>query len=188
MGVLFGLINYFAVQKIYKYYKSLREINMNLHLELKTDKLTGLLNRRSFEDDIRHLKHNERYSLIFIDIDNFRSFNNRFGHQIGDLVLNKVAQIIIKSVRPQDKVYRYGGEEIVILLKNCHKKHAYRIAERIRKNICNLDNSPYPRITVSLGISSCPEDGENIDNIILSSDKALLLAKNHGKNCSVIYN
>lgn len=182
MGVVFGFINYFIAIGIYKKYNVLKKSYKLLQKDLQIDKLTGLFNRRVFDNDIQKLSFDDTYSMIFIDIDNFRKFNNEFGHQIGDTVLKKVSQTIKATVRANDKVYRYGGEEIVILLKDCDKKDAFEIAEKIRVNISKLDNSPFPPITISLGISSYPEDGTEIDKIIEACDNALLTAKKLGKN------
>jgi len=183
MGVLFGFLNFFVTQKFYVKFNNLKEKNRYLKIELKKDKLTGLLNRRAFDNHLDKLNSNERYSVLFIDIDNFRNFNNKYGHKVGDIVLAKTAKKIKESIRPGDYIYRYGGEEIVVFLNNCGRKGAQGIAERIRSNIFNLDNTPYPPITVSVGISSYPEDGENIHEIIIKSDAALIYAKNSGKNC-----
>ncbi|MFZ5946128.1 MAG: GGDEF domain-containing protein [Bacillota bacterium] len=182
MGIFFGLINFFVVKRFYVGYISLKENNKDLKNQAYLDKLTGLLNRRKFDEDARKITTEDNYAVIFIDIDNFRDFNNKYAHRIGDQVLIKVAQLIKNSLRPQDCVYRYGGEEIVILLKGCNKESAYMIGERVRKDISNLDNSPYPQITVSLGISSYPEDGNNVQDILTKSDEALLSAKRLGKN------
>ncbi|MGE5630021.1 MAG: GGDEF domain-containing protein [Caulobacteraceae bacterium] len=182
LGVVFGFINYFIAIGIYKKYNVLKKSYKLLHKDLQIDKLTGLFNRRVFDNDIQELSFDDTYSMIFIDIDNFRKFNNEFGHQTGDTVLKKVSQTIKATVRANDKVYRYGGEEIVILLKDCDKKDAFEIAEKIRVNISKLDNSPFPPITISLGISSYPEDGTEIDKIIEACDNALLAAKKLGKN------
>ncbi|OLS01964.1 GGDEF domain-containing protein [Tissierella creatinophila] len=178
----FGLINYFAAIAIYKKYNVLQKSNTLLQKTLQIDKLTGLFNRRSFDNHIQKLPLDDTYSIIFIDIDNFKNFNNSFGHQIGDTVLKKVGQTIKATVRSNDSVYRYGGEEIVIILNDCDKKNAFAIAEKVRLNISELDNSPFPVITISLGISSYPEDGTEIDKIIEASDMALLTAKKLGKN------
>ncbi|SJZ56594.1 GGDEF domain-containing protein [Selenihalanaerobacter shriftii] len=185
-GAFFGLINYFAFYKILEKYISLKRYNIELNQKLKTDKLTGLFNRRTFEKDTKIL-NNKCYSIIFIDIDNFREFNNKFGHKIGDSTLKKVSQAIQNSVRDGDKVYRYGGEEIVVLLKDCNKKRALTISERIRLQISQLDNSPYSEITASLGVATYPEDGNHIQDIIEASDIALLSAKDRGKNCTILY-
>jgi len=182
MGIFFGLINFFVAKRFYVGYILLKETNENLKSQTHLDKLTGLLNRRKFDEDFREKIINDEYALIFIDIDNFRDFNNKHGHRIGDQVLIKVAELIKNRVRPQDCVYRYGGEEIVIFLKDFDKRRANMIGERIRRDISTLDNSPYPQITVSLGISSCPDDGMNVQEILIKSDEALLSAKRRGKN------
>lgn len=186
MGLGFGGINYLLAYSVIKKYYTIKENNNILRTKLKTDKLTGLLNRQSLDYDLREVNNNLNYSIIFLDIDNFRDFNNKFGHGIGDIVLKKVSQTIPNCIRPGDRVYRYGGEEIVILLQDCSKKSALKIAERIRLSISQINNSPYPPITVSLGIASNPEDGENIYQIIKASDKALLTAKKQGKNCTIL--
>lgn len=186
-GIVFGFINYFASITIYKKYNVLKKSNKLLKNDLKIDKLTGLFNRRTFDSDIQKLSFSNTYSVVFIDIDNFRKFNNEFGHQTGDTVLKKVSQTIQATVRDNDKVYRYGGEEIVILLKDCNKKNASEIAEKIRLNINEMDNTPFPAITISLGISGYPEDGTEVNKIIEASDNALLTAKRRGKNRVSIY-
>lgn len=174
-GIVFGFISYFIIISIYKKYSILKK-------DLQIDKLTGLYNRRTFDNDIRELSFIDTYSMIFIDIDNFRKFNNEFGHQTGDIVLKKVSQTIKATIKVNGRVYRYGGDEIVILINDCDKKNALEITERIRLNINKLDNSPFPPITASLGISSYPEDGTEINRIIELSDKSLLTAKKSGKN------
>lgn len=181
-GIFASLTNFFMILVIYKKYQVLKRSNRLLEKNLIQDKLTGLLNRRAFDDDILELSLDEIFSVIFIDIDNFRIFNNKYGHHVGDLVLQKISNIIRDSVRASDKTYRYGGEEIVVLLRDCGRKRALEIAENIRLNINELDNNPYSKITVSLGVSSYPEDGLSVDDIIRASDKALLIAKSLGKN------
>lgn len=181
-GVIFGLINYFMSIGIYKKYHILKNSNKQLKKNLDIDKLTGLLNRRAFDNDIMGLSLDESYSIIFIDIDNFRKFNNKFGHQVGDIVLQKVSREIRNSIRASDKAYRYGGEEIVILLKDCNRRKAIEIAEKVRLDIYELNNNPYPSITISLGVASYPDDGKHADEIIKASDNALLTSKRLGKN------
>jgi len=185
LGAMFGLTNFTTSILFFKRHDKLKELNRQLRLSLLTDSLTGLLNRRAFDQDIKNVEHNELYSLIFIDIDNFRDFNNHFGHDIGDNVLRKVGESIKGCVRATDRVYRYGGEEIILLLLDCDKKNTMKMAEKIRKEICQLDNQAYPQITVSLGVSIYPDDGKNIEDVIVASDKALLKAKQSGKNCTI---
>lgn len=187
LGVMFGVSNFIVSILFFKRFDKLKELNRKLRDNLMTDNLTGLLNRRAFDHDIKHVGNNKLYSMIFIDIDNFRDFNNNFGHDIGDSVLRKVGQCIKASVRAIDRVYRYGGEEIILLLLECDKSNAMKMAEKIRSEISQLDNQAYPQITISLGVSSYPDDGQNIDDVIVASDRALLKAKQSGKNCTICY-
>ncbi|MCO5384537.1 GGDEF domain-containing protein [Desulfosporosinus sp.] len=184
LGTLFGLTNFIVAVLFYKKVEKLKGLNQHLKLSLMTDNLTGLLNRRAFDQDTENCENSGLYSVIFLDIDNFRDFNNHFGHDIGDNVLRKVGETIKACVRATDRVYRYGGEEITLILMDCDKKNALKMAEKIRLEISQLDNQAYPQITVSLGVSSYPDDGRYIHEIIVASDKALLKAKQSGKNCT----
>ena len=185
MGASFGLTNFIVAVLFYKRLEKVKRLNQQLKVSLMTDNLTGLLNRRAFDQDIKQFDYSGLYSLIFLDIDNFRDFNNHFGHDIGDNVLKKVGETIRACVRATDRVYRYGGEEIILLLLDCDKKNAMKMAEKIRSEISQLDNQAYPQITVSLGVSSYPDDGQYIHDVIVASDQALLKAKNSGKNCTI---
>jgi diguanylate cyclase (GGDEF)-like protein len=185
---IFGFINFYGYYRINKKHLALQASVVKLTQKLIIDDLTGLLNRRALEEDILSYENIETYSVVFADIDNFRSFNNTYGHKIGDNVLMKVSRTIQTNIRGIDKVYRYGGEEIVILLKECSKEDAFKIADKIRLAINDLDNKPYPEITISLGVSSYPNDGGSINEIIQRSDEAMLLAKANGKNCIYPYN
>lgn len=187
IGAAFGFTNFFVVGFFQKKYSILTKTNWSLKTSLRTDKLTGLLNRKAFEDDIIKSDYSWPYSVIFIDIDNFREYNNKYGHQIGDVVLAKVGSSIKKAIREDDFVYRYGGEEFVIILPDKDKKETLKVAERIRASVLKQDVGAYPCISLSLGISTCPEDGQVISDIIKASDMALLAAKSSGKNKSVAY-
>ncbi len=185
---LFGFVNCYVYYRINKKHLALQASVVKLNQKLLIDDLTGLLNRRALDEDVLNYINLEQYSVIFTDIDNFRSFNNAYGHKIGDSVLKKVSSTMQTNIRGIDKVYRYGGEEIVILLKECSKENAFQIAEKIRLAVSQLDNRPYPQITISLGISSYPHDGSIINEIIQKADEAMLKAKNNGKNCTYPYN
>lgn len=184
---IFGVMYYISFLRIYSKYNLLKENNNLLTKELEIDKLTELFNRRTFDEDIKNASDHEKYATIFIDIDDFRNFNNEYGHSVGDTVLKSVSKIIKNSIRKNDRIYRYGGEEIVIILKDCDKEKAYSIAEKIRNNVSSIDNSPFAKITISLGVAAYPADGENIKDIIQACDKALLNAKKSGKNKTVIF-
>jgi diguanylate cyclase len=181
-GTMFGMISYFILVNITHKYYEVEKDNKSLRRYINIDQLTGLFNRRAFNQDIKKMEKEISYSLVFIDVDNFREFNNEYGHDSGDAVLQIVSETIKKGIRQNDRAYRYGGEEIVIILKECIKSNAMQIGEKIRENISSIDNSPQPSITISLGVASYPEDGEDISTVIKLSDKALLKAKKSGKN------
>jgi diguanylate cyclase len=185
---IFGFANCYIYYRLNRNSLVMQSSIVSLNQKLIVDDLTGLLNRRALEEDILTYKNVKAYSIIFADIDNFRSFNNSYGHKIGDSVLKKVSSTIQESIRAIDKVYRYGGEEIVIILNECSIEDAYRIAEKIRLSVNGLDNTPYPQITISLGISTNENDGSSINEIIQRSDEAMLIAKANGRNCTYLYN
>lgn len=187
LGFNFGLINFlFANLYLYKH-KKLKNQNKKLKSKLIIDNLTGLFNRSGFDVELSSFIESS-YSVIFIDIDNFRLFNNQYGHDTGDMVLRKVSEIVKTTIRVGDRAYRYGGEEIVVILKNCNQENAQRIAEKIRTRISVLSNEPYPQITVSLGVASCSENSQSIQDVIEKADYALLRAKACGKNRTILFN
>ncbi len=126
-------------------------------------------------------------SLIMMDIDDFKIYNDILGHQFGDRILKKLALLLKNQSRQMDQVCRYGGEEFTIILPQADKKEAFAIAERLRKEIekhvfIHEEIMPNKRFTVSLGIASFPEDGELASALISCCDKRLYQAKNKGKN------
>lgn len=187
MGAVFGLINSVIALIFLKIFSDLKAKNQMLDMEIQIDKLTGLYNRRAFDNDIRRINPKTIYSMIFMDIDNFRDFNNIHGHQIGDKILVDFANIIKNSIRHTDFAYRYGGDEIVVLLPDCGKKEAGKIAQNIIIGIQNYDNAPYPLMSVSAGVASMPEDAQSFDQLIKVSDLAMAKAKSIGKNQAFIH-
>ncbi len=155
-----------------------------------TDPLTGLYNRRYLEEKLSHelirAKAYSRYlSIIMADIDYFKKINDTYGHKVGDEVLKGLALILKANIRGEDVVARYGGEEFVIVLPNVSKYDAYRIAERIRIEIeeTSFKEIGVPeKITVSFGISSFPDDGEEAIDLLKKADQALYQAKSLGRN------
>lgn len=151
-----------------------------------TDTLTSLYNRRFQLEMLRNSKnradrYGEPFSILMIDIDNFKSINDQYGHNMGDLVLKKVSNVFIKNVRASDIVSRWGGEEFLILLPNTKLDGAVSIAERIRSQIETINIETLPKITVSIGVTSY-KLSETIENLISRADKALYEAKVSGKN------
>lgn len=157
-----------------------------------TDPLTGIYNYRYFINQlIREINRAQRYkiplSLVMIDIDFFKFYNDNFGHLAGDYVLRKVAQLLTENTRMSDIVARYGGEEFVIILPEVTKEEAGKLADKLRKIIesypfSNQEKMPDGNLTISLGIATFPEDGQLPETLIECADKALYEAKNSGRN------
>lgn len=146
------------------------------------DGLTGLFNRRYFNElinvEINRLKRvPNSLSLLMLDIDNFKNYNDKEGHQAGDELLKAAAKVFNNSVRTVDIVCRYGGEEFIILLPQTDKNGAQIIAERMR-----VQFGLYLPTTVSIGIATLPQDAQNVEELIKKADDALYQAKKSGKN------
>ena len=187
MGMLFGLVNSFLTLFFIKKFSVVKAKNEKLGSEIRVDKLTQLYNRYAFENDDRSFNPDSVYSMIFLDIDNFRDFNNNYGHQAGDKVLKTCANIIKSCIRNSDLAYRYGGEELVVLLSGCAKKEAEKIGQSIVESVRNYDNAPYSKMTISAGVASMPDDAQTFEQLIKASDSALLKAKSQGKNQLVAF-
>ncbi len=154
-------------------------------LESRTDALTGLKNRREFDERLRdELTRAGRYahplSLLMIDIDDFKLINDRFGHSVGDAALQSVANAIEESIRSIDIAARYGGEEFVVILPETPLHGAAIVAERIRAATAEY-TSPY-RLTVSIGVAELAKSDETPDAFLVRADAALYRAKSFGKN------
>jgi len=148
------------------------------------DSLTQLYNRRYLE--LINFKFKNKclsYSLLMLDIDDFKKVNDNYGHDFGDLVLKKLGRIIQENIRIYDDPIRYGGEEFLVLLYRANLDEAKYIAERIRSSFKFVQYDQYPdlQITISIGIATCKEN-ETFGELITRSDRALYLAKKSGKN------
>jgi diguanylate cyclase (GGDEF)-like protein len=172
--------------------RDLKEANDKLRGLAFEDGLTMLFNHRYFQDHLeREISRVNRYShllsLIMIDIDHFKKFNDTYGHQQGDTVLRSVAEVLNDSIRKPDIAARYGGEEFAIILPETDLKGALVLAERIRQFIEELEvkiDNQVLKVTISLGITSYdPAKGmKKKEEIIESADKALYNSKNTGRN------
>lgn len=166
----------------------------NLSLAAMTDQLTSLHNRRAYEIAIQdHIHRAEeqhtRCSLLLIDIDRFKVFNDTYGHHVGDKVLAYVALALKQCVRGDDFVARYGGEEFVVLLPNTHFHDALQVAETLRGRISERrlaigkdKKLSLGAITVSIGLASL-QKGDDAETLFSRADKALYEAKSDGRNC-----
>jgi len=171
--------------------------NVDLHLQVSrqavTDELTGLANHGRFQELLgAEIEQVRRYQyplgLIMLDIDNFKAINDTYGHQQGDVVLKRVARVLLDSSREVDYPARYGGEELAVILPHTDLDGAYAIAERIREaieslRIARIDNQGVLRITASLGVATSNEADK--DMLIAQADAALYEAKRQGKNRTV---
>ena len=151
-----------------------------------TDTLTSLWNYGYFqykldEEIMKARSDNRKISVLMVDIDNFKKFNDTFGHQAGDEALKNIATNIRRSARKIDIACRYGGEEFSFILPDTSKEEATTIAERMRTTISHTTIMNYT-FTISIGVASFPEDAQNKEELVRKSDWALYKAKNEGKN------
>ncbi len=161
----------------------------------RNDSLTGLFNRSSFEEILKvELSRAKRYetdfSIVFFDLDDFKTINDLYGHLAGDEVLRKVANEIKRNKRGEDTAARYGGEELVLILPETSKQKALVLAQRFRQNIENLKfnfGNQQVGITVSCGIATFPLDALTSIELLDCADKALYMAKALGKNRAKLY-
>ena len=156
-----------------------------------TDGLTELYNHRYFQEQMIHnvetaKRYNSEFSLIIIDIDFFKKFNDNYGHQSGDAVLKQVAQILKKNVRATDIACRYGGEEMALILTNTGNKDAHVTAQKICDTVAikvfKLANDVETHVTISLGVSTYPMNGQTPQELIKYADECLYNAKENGRN------
>ncbi len=170
--------------------------NSYLFQEIKTlsltDAMTNLHNYRYFEDRLkeeinRASRHDKKVSLMMLDIDHFKNYNDTLGHQAGDEVLRMIGKFLKISIRDEDIVARYGGEEFCIILPGIEKNGITILGERVRKKIesekfFKEEVQPGGRVTISIGISTFPDDAKNYSGLVEKADKALYQAKNSGRN------
>jgi len=153
----------------------------------RIDELTGLFNRRHFEERLkeeisRHSRYGEVFSIFMIDLDNFKSYNDIYGHVSGDVLLNQVGKVITNSVRDADQAFRYGGDEFVVVLPQTAMNDAYVVAERVREGVAEEMKKKEVAVTCSIGLASYPSDGVISGELVTSADTALYFAKRTGGN------
>jgi diguanylate cyclase (GGDEF)-like protein len=167
----------------------------NMKLMAITDGLTGLFNHREFYNALRReLERGRRYrhnlSLLMIDVDDFKQFNDRFGHPAGDFALRKIADLLRGCARTTDIIARYGGEEFALILPESQPVGALMVAERIKTEIAAHNFIPNANIsvhlTVSIGVYSCNDGSSSEDQMVSLADEAAYTAKQQGKNRVVV--
>ena len=157
-----------------------------------SDGLTGLLNRRALEARLEHeWARAEReatpLSVVMIDIDHFKVYNDQNGHLLGDETLRRVARIIHDNTRKMDASARYGGEEFFVILPSTKKAEAIEAARKLRRSVEQADfaqgyRQPLGRVTISCGVATAPEDASSMRDLVHAADHSMLLAKQHGRN------
>ena len=157
------------------------------------DGLTGLYNRRYFHEFLtREIKRADRYShsltIFMADIDDFKEYQDPYGHLVGDVALQYLAKIMSGAVRSEDIVARYGGEEFAVILPEVTKDTAMIIAERIRRAIEEAKEPLKGILTISIGVAAYPADAKDREQLIDRADDALYAAKRAGKNATVLWN
>jgi len=187
---IISIITIFVIAYIVKYIIKSRDFEHQYKLAT-TDGLTELYNHRYFQDQMRRQiaqsqRYNNEFSMIIVDIDHFKSFNDTYGHQAGDAVLRQVAQTLKTNSRSTDIVCRYGGEEMSIILTNTGKEEAIikakNVCDAVAQRIFKLSATQTVHVTISVGVSTFPEDGETPQQIIEIADQGLYYAKEHGRN------
>jgi len=179
-----------------KVIEELEEARKELEDQSNRDFLTGLYNRRYFNEIsksfMRIAWREKRFSaIISLDIDNFKRINDTYGHDVGDIVIKKLADIMRETVRKSDIISRFGGEEFIILLPFTDLQGAYKTAEKLRKNVQNnklrLEDGTILQFSVSIGVDAILESDNSIEEALKRADNALYEAKRTGKNKVVLY-
>ncbi|VAX14281.1 GGDEF domain protein [hydrothermal vent metagenome] len=188
---LLGTLSHIATGAIGNAHLHSRAVTLSM-----TDALTNLFNRREFivrleQDLLRSRRSNKPFSLIMADIDNFKKVNDSYGHITGDMVLTELAQIFMNITRDIDIVARYGGEEFVFLLPGIPDDVAFQVAERIRKAVeqlpLHINKQESFHVSISMGISCFPKCAQDETSLVENADKALYVAKNNGRNQTVVF-
>ncbi|MDQ7799069.1 MAG: GGDEF domain-containing protein [Candidatus Edwardsbacteria bacterium] len=157
-----------------------------------TDDLTGIYNRRYFfqrfkQELERSTRYGRRTALLMLDIDHFKHYNDVHGHQMGDSLLKKLAQLLSISIRQPDFIARYGGEEFVVVAPETGREEVVQLAEKLRSAVekhpfLMRESQPDGKITISIGVAVFPEDGRSVDEMVGKADAALYIAKDLGRN------
>jgi diguanylate cyclase (GGDEF)-like protein len=172
--------------------EELAAINVALETLSVTDGLTGLFNHKHLMQTLntevaRAQRHKHPLSVLMIDVDHFKQYNDRYGHQLGDKLLADIAALFKRTTRTIDYVARYGGDEFLLLLHEVASADALMLADRVRSAVAAASFGPGDhKVTVSIGVASYPEHGESAEAVIASADAGLYKAKRSGRNETVL--
>jgi diguanylate cyclase (GGDEF)-like protein len=171
------------------------QLRENLRQQAIRDPLTGLFNRRYLMESLfqnigRAARHHTQVCALMIDIDDFKHINDTYGHELGDLVLKRIASEMQLCTRKEDTLSRYGGEEFCLICPDLSDKYAKEMAERlcdhVRQINLEIEEANISRITISVGMAIYPEHGHNSEELLRAADEALYQAKAHGKNQALL--
>lgn len=173
--------------------EELKQANERLQEIAIRDGLTGLFNHRYFQEILtrevaRSARYGNQLSLLFVDVDDFKKYNDTHGHQVGDTLLRQLSHIIMGAMREGDVVARYGGEEFVVILPETDLEYAKKVGEKLRALVeehpfRGEESQPEGKVTISLGVADWSSVRDTAAKIIHDADQALYSAKNEGKNC-----
>ena len=184
-ALLFLATNVYAglvLERIRRKLAEARAVRQQLAQLAATDPLTGLPNRRQCEavlqaEIARVTRHGGRCALALLDVDSFKSYNDRLGHMAGDGILRELTALMREQLRAADTLGRYGGDELAVILPETTKPDALHMIERLREVV-----EGHGRLTISAGVASCPEDGTDHDTLVRGADRSLYRAKRLGRN------
>ena len=179
-----------ANKKLEDNINEIEKLKNRLYGQAIRDPLTALYNRRYLEERIERDflsadRTKTQLCIAMLDIDHFKLINDTFGHDAGDKVLVNLARFLENNVRKTDFVYRYGGEEFLLIFIDCELEIAKRLSEKLRKNFSHFITQfgdKKIKVTLSIGISSFPQHGNNYHKLISNADEALYISKNSGRN------
>jgi diguanylate cyclase (GGDEF)-like protein len=183
----FELVQLFAAQVSIALQNA--EVYRAIEVKARTDDLTGLYNHGTFQEWLeRHVAEGNQFSIVMVDLDDFRSVNNTLGHQAGDGLLRAIASGLVAAGRSMDLVFRYGGDEFALILPNTDGPGARRVAERVHEAVERI-GGPGSRwaaegaaVSASIGIATFPVDGITAASVLLAADRAAFVAKRSGRN------
>ena len=194
---------FFILSFIAKYLITKQEITEHYYIQTierlsMIDQLTNIPNRRYFDDRLRQewnraIRNNDPISILLIDVDKFKNYNDTYGHLQGDTGLQSIANVFVQTFkRSEDFVARWGGEEFTVLLSNTESDQAFAIAEKIRKQVADTQipfvDGQMTNLTISIGVNSqTPSLNSSLDDFIRCADDALYIAKNEGRNRVYLY-
>ena len=193
--ITISYISYYINKNIQEQTDKIQEAYKKTFYISITDRLTGLYDQIYFRELLqkeidRCKENNEIFSIIFLDVDHFKNYNDLNGHLMGSKTLQEVAEVMRNNFRHDDILCKFGGDEFVVIAKNLDKQSGIKAAERLRKaiieyNFKNAEYQPEGRITISLGVATFPNDGNTVKELLTKADTAMYMAKAMGRNRTI---